>query len=50
MDTVNLITSWFVSAFKLIANNIFTTWGFLGSALFAFPILQKLIKIFRQTF
>lgn len=50
MDTLTLVTNWFFSTASLVYNNIFTTWGFVGSFLFSAILLRKLVSIFRKTF
>lgn len=50
MDVLNLFTSWIFSAWTAITTHVFTGWGFFGSALFAFILLRKLIKVFKKTF
>lgn len=50
METLNLFSSWLFSVWKVVADNVFTEWGFFGTALFCIPLLRKLIKIFKNTF
>lgn len=50
MDVLDLFSSWLFSCWTVITTTIFTGWGFLGSALFAFILLRKLIKVFKNTF
>lgn len=50
MDILDLFTSWLMSAWSIIATNVFTQWGFFGAALFTLPLIRRLIKIFRNTF
>lgn len=50
MEVLDLFTSWFLSAWRLIAHNVFNEWGFFGNAIFSFILIRKLIKIFGKTF
>ena len=50
MTDLNAFTDWLLACTKYVATVVFTKWGVLGLALFSFPILRKLVKIFSDTF
>ena len=50
MEILNLFTTWLFAAWQMIGTYVFTGWGFVGAALFCFPLVRKLIKIFKNTF
>lgn len=50
MADLNTFTTWLIGNLNSIGQVIFTRWGIVGIAIFCFPIIRRLIKIFKNTF
>lgn len=50
MDDLTAISNWVLASLTSITKEVFTKWGFVGMAIFCFPLLRRLIHLFRKTF